>query len=358
MKGVRHGLIVVLLGVGYWSCSDFDPDRYLPTSPDTQDALMLTPEKTSVRADGGSRVRIEARVNPGSTARTITFTTTSGKLIAGSATAEASGTGLGVDVDVTGLAAVELQSDVRPGTARVTASIGVPNTTPPQTITRTIDVQFTSVAPGEIITLTATPASAQADGATHIRLVATVAATLPVGSREVTFTATAGKFVHGEGTEMTTVKATADASQTAEVELIAPRNPGRVGVTAVVSNFSARIDLSFDRATPDVIFVEVDAPSLMVMGTTSATVTVTLLRDIGQVSNNTVVSFEATDAAGHKIGTFSEITLAKEDPMDTGEFKDVKATATFNPDDTAALGIATITARVGSKSGSAPITLE
>jgi hypothetical protein len=340
-----------------WGCSDFDPDRYLPTSPDTQEALVLAPEKTSVRADGGSRIRIEARINPGSTARKITFTTTMGKLIAGDRSVEASATGLDVDADVTGVAAVELQADVQPGTARVTASIDVPNTNPVQTLTRTIDVQFTAVGPGEIITLTATPASAQADGATHIRLVATVATTLPAGGREVTFTTTSGEFVHGEGTEKAMVTVKADASNTAEAELIAPRNPGRVGVTAVVSNFSARTDITFDRATPDVIFVEVAASSLTLMGA-SAKVTVTLLRDIGQVSNNTAVTFEATDAAGQKIGTFSEISLAKEDPSDTHEFKDVTATAMFDPDDTAAPGVATITARVGSKSGSVPITLK
>ena len=78
-----------------------------------------------------------------------------------------------------------------------------------------------------------------------------------------------------------------------------------------------------------------------------------LLRDIGQVSNNTVVTFEAKDSAGTTIGTFSQITLAKKDPADDT----VKATATFDPIDTAAPGVATITAKVGSKSGSVPITL-
>jgi hypothetical protein len=353
----RRLFIVFLIAALTVSVACHDPDEYSvlsPTNPNgtpAADLLDLTAAPMSIRADGGSRTRIEAHINPSATVRKITFTTTHGTLYAGSGSSAASTTGLDVDADVTGVAAVELQADVRPGTARVMASIAVPNSNPAATITRAIDIQFTNVAPGEVITLTATPATAEADGATRIRIVAAVAATLPSDARTITFTATGGTFAT---TDQKTATAPADSSNTAEVELVAPLDQGRVGITATVSNFSARVDVTFGRATPDVIFVTLDAPALMIMGANMATVEVSLLRDIGQVSNNTVVTFEAKDFAGTTIGTFSEITLAKKDPVDNT----VKATATFDPLDTAVAGVATITAKVGSKSGSVPITLQ
>jgi hypothetical protein len=352
VKTRYYGLLLVLLVAG---CSDFDRNRYLPTSPDTIDALKLDPSpatSTSIRADGGTRVRIEARVNPGSTARTVKFTTTLGTLLAGSGSSGPSGAGVDVDADVSGLAAVDLQSAPSPGTARVTASVTIPGTT--QTIVRTLDIQFTAVGPGEVIILTPESGNHEADGATRVRLVATVAASLPSGGREVTFTTTDGRFSsHTLSGDEKTAKVLADSSNTARIELIAPTTPGRVTVTALVSNFSAHGEVTFARALPDVIFVELDESSITRALADDAEVTVTLLRDTGKVSNNTSVTFEARDSAGAPIGTFSKISLAKENAA--GE---VKATATFNPDDTAAAGVAVITVRVGSRSGTVPITLD
>jgi hypothetical protein len=353
VKTRYYGLLLVLLVAG---CSDFDRNRYLPTSPDTLDALRLDPSPatmTSIRADGGTRVRIEARVKPGSTAKTVKFTTTLGTLLAGGAAAGASATEKDVDADVTGLAAVDLQSAAAPGIARVTASVAIPGTT--QTIVRTLDIQFTAVGPGEVITLTPEAGNHEADGATRVRLVATVAQSLPTGSREVTFTTTDGKFAtHATSTDEKTAKVVADSSGAARVELIAPRTPGRVTVTAVVSNFSTHGEVTFTRALPDVIFVELNESSITRALDDSAEVTVTLLRDTGKVSNNTAVTFEARDSAGTAIGTFSKITLAKDDSA-SGE---VKATAVFNPDDGAAAGVAIITVRAGTRSGTVPVRLD
>ncbi len=338
-----------------------DPDKYQVLSPTNvngipaEELLDLTAAATSIRADGGSRTRIEAHINPSATARTITFTTTHGTLYAGASSATASTGSLRVDADVTGIAAVELQSDTQPATSRVTASITIPGSNPAQTIVRAIDIQFTAVSSGEVIAVSATPSTADADGSTRIRLVATIMTTLPPNGRDVTFTATAGQFASNTVTgDSKMAKVPADSSNTAVVELIAPTDPGRVGVTATASNFSARTDITFNRAGPDVIFVELDKSSIARVGTASAKVTVSLLRDVGAVSTNTPVTFTATDFAGVTIGTFSQITLAK---PDSNDHNTVKATAVFDPDDVAAAGVATITATVGSKSGSVPITL-
>ena len=362
----RSKSIACLLGVAVLAGSCHEPEKYLPISPSNNNGtpvseiLDVTAASTSIRADGGSRTRIEAHIDPASTVRTVTFTTTHGTLFAGSGTSTASTAGVPVDADSTGIAAVELRSEATPATARVTASMTVPDTNPARTVVRTIDIQFTPVSSGEVITVTASTTSAEADGATHIRIVATVAPGVLAASREVTFTATGGEFASNfVGGDKRTAKVQADSSSTAAVELIAPLQAISVGITALASNFSARTEIAFKPALPDVIFLELDKASVTRLGMDTVTVTAKLLREVGQVTNNTVVSFEARDSAGTLIGTFSEIKLAEIDTTDTSDpFKRLKATATFNPIDTAAAGVATITAKVGPRSGSVPITLD
>jgi hypothetical protein len=150
----------------------------------------------------------------------------------------------------------------------------------------------------------------------------------------------------------------ADASNTAIVEISSPLVPATATITATASNVTARTTITFERALPDTVFLEASAASVERAGSDSIEITVLLLRDVGQVANNTVVTYEARDKSGKLIGAFSSITLATEDSSDPAALKRLKSTASFNPDDTAALGTATITARAGGVQGSLKVQLE
>src|SRR5262249_55825851 len=144
-------------------------------------------------------------------------------------------------------------------------------------------------------------------------------------------------------------------SNQAVVELNSPTTPGNVSISASVASLAtARTTLDFTRALPDSIFLSVSTSSVTRDGTNSVTLSATLLRVIGQPSNNTVVTYEARDSSGASIGAFSGVTLGKTDPNDP---KTVESQAVFNPDDTAAAGTATITARVGSVIGTVTVQL-
>jgi hypothetical protein len=120
-----------------------------------------------------------------------------------------------------------------------------------------------------------------------------------------------------------------------------------------VGQFSASTQVTFTKASPDTIFIQPEKSSVARFGGT-VVINTLLVRDVGLVTNNTAVSYEARDAAGTPIGTFLAPSLATTDPADA---KRLKSTVTFDPDDTAALGAATITAHVGGKSASAVIQI-
>jgi hypothetical protein len=66
---------------------------------------------------------------------------------------------------------------------------------------------------------------------------------------------------------------------------------------------------------------------------------------------------ELWDNTGKLIGSFSAVTVANPDPEDESKYKRLKSTATFNPEDTATPGLATITARAGGRSATASIEI-
>ncbi|MGH9349132.1 MAG: hypothetical protein ACRD26_17895, partial [Vicinamibacterales bacterium] len=355
---------VVAAGVVAAAAACHNPDKYLPESPSNRNGtpvasiLDIVAAAATLPADGASRTRITARIDAAATVRTVTFETSLGTLFAGGRNTGAA-TALPVEADDTGVAAVELQSAAQVATARVSATIRIPGTDPQRTLVRTVDVDFVPFAPGEIVTLGADASSAPADRATLTRLVATVAAHLPPGTaRDVTFTTTRGEFA-ANADPMNPQRATvrADASNIAIVDLRSPESPGPASITATASNVTSRATVNFTRALPDLVLVQVAPTSIARVGANLVTVTVLLMRDLGQVSSNTVVEFEARDSAGDQIGTFAGVMLANPDTTDTAEFKRLKATVTFDPIDTAALGQATITARVGSVAGSATLQI-
>jgi adhesin/invasin len=316
------------------------------TSVSLDDFLTLETDAATLSADGFSTATITARISVrGDRRQTVTFGASRGTLVQLTTGA----TNSNVTADANGVARILLRSDTTVGTARVTATV--------LGYQRDMLVQFVPVDPNSILTLTADAAQAPADGATLTRLVARVSPSLPAANREVTFRATDGTFATNT-TDATgrEARVTADAGNVAIIDLKSPTNTGTVGITATVSNVTQRALIVYTPAAPDTIFLQAPA-SVAAAGATSITVTVFLSRDRGQVSSNTIVTFTARDSSGATIGTFFNVTLAQPDTSDGSTYKRLKATADFDPVDSAATGTAIITATAGGRLGTIQVRI-
>jgi hypothetical protein len=454
----RHVCLVALVTA---ATACHDPGSYSiqgPTNPDgtpIDEVLAVVATPPTVPADGLSRTRITASIDPRSTTREFTFTTSLGTLTSGTRTSRTEGGKLVLNADDAGSASVELQSEAVVGVARVTVTIGsvvrtidvpfsqvaanelftlaVANSSLPAdsysmteltatlrlagdlrqpvkfttslgtlvtstsdttartetTVNATADgiariflrsentvgtatvraelngfvreatVNFTPVVASDVIRLTASPNPVAADGVrgTGTRLTATISSSIPQRLRTVTFTTSAGQFTSDlVNSDTKKAQVTADAGNVATVQLVSDV-PVTANVTAAVAGVSARVNVEFTRALPDLVSVQASPGTVAKAGADSTTLTVFLVRNVGQVSANTVVTYSAVDSAGTTIGTFTDITLATVDTTDTSSNPRLKATAKFNPDDTAAIGAATITANVGGVTGRVVIQL-
>ena len=337
-----------------------DPDSYRLTSPSNPDGTpaasildiaVAASSPTAIPADGGSRTRIEARIDPSATTRTITFSTSHGTLFGrGRQTSEAT-PNLQIDADSAGVASVELQSATQPATATVTASVTIPNTTPARTLTRTTEVSFFVPALSDVITLSISPSSADADGASRVRLQATVSSAVAAVNKTIVFTTVDGSFVID--TDSNDKREVVPLSGTqAGIDLTAPSTAGTVTVTASVSGYTAPGQITFARARPDAVFVESSATTVS-RTTGTATITAQLLRIIGTPSSPAIVTYSAVDSAGASMTTaFANVKLAEKSQQ--GQ---VVSTATFDPDALTPLGPAIITATSDGKVASVTVQI-
>lgn len=437
-----------------------DPNSYSiqgttnPSGTPIDDILAVVASPTSVPADGLSRTRITASIDPRSTVRDFAFETSLGTLLSGARTSAADGK-LTMTADGSGNAEVQLQSAAVVGSAHVTVTIGtvvraldvpfsavaanalftltagssslpadsysmteitaalkisgdlrqqvkfttslgtlVTSTSDTTKVTertitanadgaaavflrsentvgvatvkaevngfaRELTVNFTPVVASEVITLRATPNPVAADGpqGTGTLLTATISPSIPARLRTVEFRTSAGQFTSNlVESDVKHASVTVDAGNLATLQLVTA-SPVTANVTANVAGVSARVNVEFIRAAPSAMSIQSSEGTVDRTGAGAATITVYLIRDSGQVSPNTVVSYKAVGSAGTVIGTFSEITLATIDTTDSSTTPRLKATAKFNPDDTAAAGTATITANVGGVSASTLVQL-
>lgn len=287
----------------------------------------------TIPADGFSTMRITVALQRLGTVqqRAVKFEVSRGTLLATGVGAAREAT---VTADTNGVAVIDLQSDKTPGPVRLTVTA----------LERTDDfeVSFSPVDPSRIITLSASPASVPADGATPIAVVARIAAGLPAGKRTVTFGTTVGLFLPGRRGE-TTIDA--DGSNTAQATLVSTTT-GEARLTATVDGTTASAIVQFDVALPDKLFVSPAAAALR--SGESTLVTVTLLRDVGEVSPRLQVAYSAQTSSGASIGQFSGITLSN-----LGV-----SSATFNVGSTTYIGPVTIRASVsGGGSGTASVQI-
>lgn len=364
MLRLRHILLVVGVAAAALVIACHDPDSYRLLSPSNPngtpaasilDISVAESAPTAIPADGGSRTRIEARIDPGATTRTITFSTSHGTLFArGRNTSEAT-PNLTVDADSAGIASVELQSGTQPATATVTASVTIPGSNPARTLTRTTEVTFFVPALSDVITLAISPGSADADGASRVRLQATVSSAVAAVNKTITFTTTDGSFVIDTDSNAKREVVALSGTQ-AGIDLTAPATSGSVTVTATVTGYTTSGQITFSRARPDAVFVESSATTVSRTSATStgmATITTQLLRTIGTPSTPAVVTYSAVDAAGAPMTTaFSNVKLA-----DKNQQGQVVSTATFDPDVLTPLGPAVITATCDGRSASVTVQI-
>jgi hypothetical protein len=308
------------------------------TNVTLDDLLDVTSTAGVLPADGFSRATITAALGfSGDLRRAVTFTATRGTLVKFGATAGTNSET--VTADASGIARIQLQSDTTVGTSQVTAGISG--------FDRSVFVQFVPVSPSEIIALSQSRSAAPADGATRTRLTARVSPNIPA-ERTVVFTTTDGEFMSDtQAGNPKVASVTVDSGNTAVVELKSPLTAATASISAAIANVTARSSVAFARALPDTILVAAEKSSVTIAGTDAVDLTVTLLREVGQVANNTVVSYEARDFAGTKIGSFNGVTLANTTNTDTSNPQPLTAQATFDPDDIAVPGVATITVRAG-----------
>jgi hypothetical protein len=298
-----------------------------------EDLFDVAVSRNAIPADGFSTTRVTVSLKQLGTLqqRLVKFETSAGTLL---------GAGLmnphqaNVPADSNGIAAVELQSDKTIGTARLTISA--------LDATREVPIAFVPADSTQIITVTADPAVVAGDGATSIILIARVAPNLPSGRRSVTFRTTLGQFLPGRRDEFSI---DADASNAARATLVSSAiGVGRV--TATVDGTTADATVQFAVAMPDRIFVSPSASTLR--SGESTLVTVTLFRNVGEVSPKLQVNYAAFTATGTSIGTFSGITLSNAGV----------ATATFNAGTTRYTGPVTIRALTdGGASGTGTVQI-
>src|SRR5262249_48476266 len=150
---------------------------------------------TTLPADGVSRARITAKIDPAATWRDIVFDTTMGTLWGGGRTVGAPSGTLTMAADSNGTVVVDLQSAAQVGTPRVTAAVKPPDQPP---ILKTIEVPFLTARADSVLMLESSRSSMPADGFSTATLTARI---LGGGDlqQSVSFSTTRGTLVRFSG---------------------------------------------------------------------------------------------------------------------------------------------------------------
>lgn len=319
----------------------YNSDDHSPTAPDFQAALSLTPLKSSIPADGISRVELTAQIDPAAAAdrRTITFKTSDGTLM-GAGTSSDNGKQMVLDADSKGQAKVQLQSSTTIHTVEVSASVS----NAPGLVQR-VQVDFVSVTASDVLSVGASSSTAPADGATLTRVFADISPNLPTGQRTVTFKTNFGTFASsGQKTET----ATADASNRASVDLKSDLQAGDARITASIAGSSVETTVKFTTALPESLLVLPAKLTIHATPTDDTLVTVKLLRPVGVPSLGTAVVFKVV-----KAGTTDDLHFLVRNQTTSNDKGEV--TANISAPNDAFKGTATIIATVGNVSGEANI---
>ena len=336
-------LLVALLGASlpFGGCTDLNT----PASP--EQVLQLTVSQPSLPADGFSTAQVIARIDPatGERFRDIIFTTTLGSFPSGTSTQARS---IVVTANSDGRAVATLRSANQAATATVTAEIRDGDSVK---ASQSVTIDFQAVSATSVITIELASAQAPADGASVTPIFARIAAAVPPEQRDVVFSTTAGTLSIGTTGGASSVQVRAGTDNVATVNLVSPRSEGSALVTASLNNLSVRQGVEFTHAYPSRAALSI-AGSFRLPATfaTKSGLRMELFRDVGVVTQGTLVEWSATDdSTGHSVGYFSGMT-----PSDsTGS-----CTADFTPGSTVERGTTTIQARVVGNNVTAALVVE
>lgn len=288
---------LLVLGPGSLLGGCYDKSDHSPTEQNLDDVITLSSVggATALPADGFSRLQLEARLlgSPALDRRIVVFSTTNGTLDGGQPVNGCAGCQQ-VEADAAGRARIDLVSSQRIGSAVVTAS---PQSAPGIAVRMTID--FVAAQPDATIQFVRAPERAPADGATLTTYTVQVSPSIPQASRTVTFTTTAGAFAPSGATN---VQVPVDGGNRASADLKSPAQIGTGRVQATVNGVTREVSVSFERALPNAIVVTANPDTVPAAADSKITVTATLLRDIGNVSDGTLVTFSAP------VGRFTNVT--------------------------------------------------
>lgn len=313
--GRRGGLRLVagLACLLLWAGSCYDAEDHSPTEANIDAIITLTTAsgETSLPADGVSRLRLVARLldAPAAANRTVLFHVNGFGTLEGGV---ADGDRMAVDADAGGRAVIDFVAGQDIGTAVVTAS---PKAAPGITVSLPLTLQ--PADPDSVLRFVRAPATAPADGATLTTFTVEVTPELPAGS-SVGFAASVGGF--GSAAAPTIDAPVVDGNR-ASADLQSLGTISTVRVTASVLGVTRATQITFERALPDGITVTADPLQAPAAVGTQVAIAAVLHRDVGAVTDGTVVTFGATDDSGAPVGTFGNVTRS------TGG----QATATFLP---------------------------
>lgn len=325
---MKLALLSMVLLTALVACKYDEDDFRTPTDPARQ-FLQAVAAASSLPADGISTVELTATITPDAVQRTIQFTASLGTLVGGSGTPSS----IQVTVDANGRARAVLRSSLALGTSFVTVQVlGA------TVAAQTLSVNFVAPDPNTILRFVSVPANLPADGTRATAIVVAVAPGLPGGTaRAVTLTTSLGSF-SPTTTQATTTVTPSPADNTGTVLLYSPQTVGLATLSAQVGDIQRTALISFDRASPTAIRVDLD--KLQVPNTADAagnlTVTAFLGRANGQVSLDTRVIFEAL-VAGASVGRF-----VSQDPLSDANGQ---VTAVFSPAGTTPPGTVTLSVR-------------
>ena len=297
----RLRLLLSVLCLGALLAGCYDKSDYSPSGQLVDEILTLSSASgaTSLPADGFSRLQLVAHLlgTPAFDKRTVVFSTTDGTLQGGQAVANCTGCQQ-VEADGNGRALIDLVSSQRVGTAVVTAS---PQSAPGVRVQMTIS--FVAAPPDETLQFVTAPERAPADGRTLTTFTVRVSPSIPQAARQVTFAATGANFSNGQPS----ITVNVDAGNQASADLQSPTAIGTSRVLATINGVTREVSVRFERALPDAIVVTANPDSVPASATSKMTITATLLRDIGGVTDGTLVTFEA-ERNGTSVGRFTNIT--------------------------------------------------
>ncbi len=294
----------VLVASGLFALAGcYDKDDYAPTAANVEQIVVLESVSgaTSLPADGFSRLAVQARLlgDPAFARRTVVFSVDNGSLDGGQAPSDCPAC-REVVADANGLARVDVIAGIRVGTARVSAQLK-------EAAGIRVDLALQLVPPtaDDVVRFVAAPATVAADGATLTTFTVEVAGSLPQAQRTVRFAASNGTFSPGG---VSTIDVPVDAGNRASADFKSPATIGTARITATVAGVTREVAVSFERALPTAIVATANPPVLTAAADAQTTITATLLRDVGQVTDGAVVTFSARDATGTALGLFTNVT--------------------------------------------------